>query len=96
MKIKLYLETSIFGFYFDKQSHNKEKNESTIKLFQLIKDNYYEGFISNITIKEINNVPERYKNDFLSLIKKYNLKILEHKENNLDVSILQTQKFFEK
>jgi len=83
MKIKLYLETSIFGFYFDKHSYNKEKRESTIKLFQLINDNYYEGFISNLTIKELNNVPEKYKKNFLSLIKKYNLNILEFNESNL-------------
>ena len=30
-----------------------------------------------LTIKEINNVPEKYQKDFLSLIEKYKLKILE-------------------
>jgi hypothetical protein len=78
MKIKLYLETSVFGFYFDKYPHNKDKKESTIKMFDLIKQNIYEGFISGVTIKEINNIPEKFQKDFLSLIDKYKLKIIEY------------------
>jgi hypothetical protein len=84
VKIKLYLETSVFGFYFDKNVHNIEKNASTIKLFNLIKNNYYEGFISAITLKEINNIPEEYKEKFIKLINNYKIKLIENDDDTIN------------
>ena len=82
MKLKLYLEISVFGFYFDKIAYNEEKKESTVKMFELIKESIYEGYISGVTLKEINNVPEKYQKDFLSLINKYNLEIIDYSDSD--------------
>ncbi|MBN2544993.1 MAG: hypothetical protein JXB50_04285 [Spirochaetes bacterium] len=34
----------------------------------MIKNNYYEGFVSAITLNEINNIPENHKEKFIKLI----------------------------
>lgn len=50
-KLKLYLDTSIFNFAISDQM--PDYRQATLKLFQQIKDQRYEGFISKIVIQEI-------------------------------------------
>jgi len=45
-KLSLYLETSIFGFYFEQQECNRLKREATRKLFSQIMEKELNGYIS--------------------------------------------------
>ena len=80
MRQKLYLETSVFGFYFDNSKHNEEKKDSTHLMFDLIKKNVYQGLISNLVVTEINKIPDRYLDRFIKLFNDYNLKIIENND----------------
>ena len=84
MKIfQCYLETSIFGFYFDEDIINREKRESVRKLFQQIKNKLLVGSISDICINELMKTPEPFKTQFETLIKDFDLEILEYKEEEV-------------
>lgn len=50
--LKLYLDTSVYGGYFD-----EEFEEATKPLFQRILDNEFQVVTSNITESEIENAP---------------------------------------
>jgi predicted nucleic acid-binding protein len=56
-KTSLYLDTSIFGGYFDDIFL-----QDTRLLFEKIKSGKYKVFISSTTRKELANAPERVKN----------------------------------
>jgi len=56
MKQRLYLDTSVFGGYFD-----KEFSEQTIPLFNQIKDGKYLLLYSTITKDELENAPQNVK-----------------------------------
>ena len=53
-KLKLYLETSVFGFYFDTAAPNKQKRIAVRKLLQQIKNGIFEGYISGLVRAERN------------------------------------------
>lgn len=54
--MKLYLDTSVFGGYFD-----EEFKESTRKLFNEISQGKHEIFISFLTLEELDNAPKNIK-----------------------------------
>ena len=56
-KISLYLDTSVIGGYYD-----DEFMRDTRLLFQKIKDGKYNVYISNLTIKELEDAPEIVRN----------------------------------
>ncbi len=57
VRIRLYIETSVFGFYFDKNEVNRYKRDITRKLFEQIKsitlDNGYEFNCRILTPEEV-------------------------------------------
>ena len=55
-KLTLYLDTSVFGGYFD-----EEFKEFTIPLFERIKDEEFKVIFSDITENELLNAPNRVK-----------------------------------
>jgi len=55
-KLTLYLDTSVFGGYFD-----EEFKEFTVPLFERIKDEDFEVIFSDITENELLNAPNRVK-----------------------------------
>jgi len=74
MKIPtIYLENSVFGFYYDNRLENKSKVESTKILFEQIKKSFFRAFTSPITIKELSAAPEPIKTKLLALINEYNI-----------------------
>ncbi|GHU65329.1 hypothetical protein FACS1894123_11160 [Bacteroidia bacterium] len=56
-KLVLYLDTSVIGGYYD-----DEFSLDTQELFREIKDKKYDIFISDLTLKELLNAPERVRN----------------------------------
>ena len=72
-KLKLYLETSLFGFAFDDKDHNKEKKESVLQLFAQIRDGLMDGFVSGLVIKELLMSPQPFADAFLEIIRDYGI-----------------------
>lgn len=91
-KLKLYLETSIFGFYFDTSAPNKQKRIAVRKLLQQIKNGLFDGYISGLVRAELGKAPQPYRDRLLRLIKRYNLKPIDYDEDaagNLHEKYLQ-------
>jgi len=78
-KPTLYLETSLFGFYFDETPRNVDKFETVNTLFNQIEQKKFLPVTSPITYYELSKSPEPYKTSFLELL------------NNLKVNILKTK-----
>jgi len=73
-KQKIYLETTMFNYYFDK---TKNAQPSTIAFFEAIGMEQFEGFTSIYTYNELDKAHEPQKSNMLHLIEKYNIIILD-------------------
>jgi len=79
-KTKIYLETSIFNFYFTTDSD--EKRDATIKLFKEIKQGKYEAYTSATVIRELKKDTEPKRSKMLNLITEYDITIIENISNS--------------
>ncbi len=52
-KLNLYIETSVFGFYYDEDALNLYKREATVKLFDQIEKGLFDGYISDVVLREL-------------------------------------------
>ena len=68
-KLKLYLETSVWNFYFADDS--PDKRDITREFFRNIEKNQYEIFISRIVIEEIDRADINTSNKLMNLIDKF-------------------------
>lgn len=60
--LKLYLETSLFGFYFDETERNQSKREAVRTLFAQIQKGLFEAYVSpqpSLKLKTVPNPLER-------------------------------------
>ncbi len=73
-KLKLYLETSVWNFYFADDS--PDKRDITREFFRNIERNQYEIFISRIVLEEINRADLNTSNKLMNLIDKFSPEIL--------------------
>jgi len=73
-KPQLYLETSVWNFYFADDA--PEKKEITRTFFDKIRHGEYEIFISDAVIEEIGRADDEKKQLLLNIIKEYNPKRL--------------------
>jgi len=80
-KLRLYLETSVFGFYFDTSAPNRQKRIAVRKLLQQIKNGLFEGYVSGLVRAELERAPQPYRERLLRLIDSYDLKTIEYDEN---------------
>ena len=71
---KIYLETTLFNFYFDE---NRDAHAATVKLFNEIAAGKYEAFTSRYVIDELGNAPEAKRDRMLNLILEFDIPILE-------------------
>ena len=55
-KQKIYLDTPVIGGCYD-----KEFDDDSNKVIEMIKLNIYEGFVSSVTIAELDDAPARVK-----------------------------------
>ena len=72
-KLKLYLETTVFNYYFDE---DRTGHEDVLRLFEAIRAEKYEAYTSVLVMRELEKAPEPKKSNMLALIEKYNLKTL--------------------
>lgn len=71
-RLKLYLETTVWNFYFADDA--PEKRDATITFFRAIKKGIYEIFISNVVFEEIEQASADEKQRLIDLIKSYHPK----------------------
>jgi predicted nucleic acid-binding protein len=77
-KQRLYLETSVWNFYF--ADDVPEKKEATINFFEKIKNENFEINISEIVFKEIRRASENKQKLLFNLINQFNPIILKPNE----------------
>lgn len=65
-KPQLYLETSVWSYYFADDA--PEKREVTMRFFDRIKQGEYEIFISDVVIEEIGRADDNKKRSLLNII----------------------------
>jgi len=74
----LYIETSVFGFYYDESLQNISKREATQLLFKQIDNGEFTAFYSDITLAEIERVEDNIKKQkLLDLILNFGLQKIE-------------------
>ncbi|MGB9721403.1 MAG: hypothetical protein ACPL28_08010 [bacterium] len=86
-KVCLYIETSVFGFYYDNKPENRIKRDTTVALFEQIEKGFFDGLYSDITIAEIERVEDNIKKQkLLALISDFGLhKIVMPPEDELQL-----------
>ena len=72
--MKLYLETTMFNYYFEKE---REAHADTVKLFQEIKAGKYQAFTSVYALRELRDAPPDKMNKMLALIEEYGIATLD-------------------
>ena len=73
-KPKVYLETTLFNYYFDK---DRDAHADTVKLFKQIAAGKYEAFTSRHVIDELEDALEPKRGQMLALIPEYGITVLE-------------------
>ncbi|MBZ0166810.1 MAG: type II toxin-antitoxin system VapC family toxin [Candidatus Omnitrophica bacterium] len=68
-KLKLYIETSAWNFYFSDDA--PEKKEVTIEFFGLVEKGIYDIYLAQVVLDEIDEAPEPIKAKLMGLIQKY-------------------------
>ena len=72
-KPKIYLETTMFNFYFDE---DRDAHVSTVKLFKEVAAGKYEAFTSTYATDELEKADSDKKDKMLALISEYNITVL--------------------
>lgn len=72
-KLRLYLETTVFNYYFDE---DRKGHEDVLKLFDSIKADKYDVYTSELVIKELERAQQPKRDNMLALVKNYKLKVL--------------------
>ena len=67
-KPKIYLETTLFNYYFDK---DRDAHANTLQLFKDIAEGKYEAFTSDAVTEELENAPEEKSVMMLALLGEY-------------------------
>ena len=73
-KQKVYLETTIFNYYFD---NTKNAQPVTVAFFEAIGSGQFEGYTSGYTYAELDKAPEPRRTNMLGLIDKYRITVLD-------------------
>ncbi len=80
MRQKIYIDTSVFGGYFD-----KEFSEHTIPLFERLNDSEFIILFSSVTEDELENAPEKVKT-LVKGLKVENTEFLETTDEAVDLA----------
>lgn len=87
MKQRIYIDTSVFGGYFD-----EEFSEQTIPLFMRIRNGEFMLLYSTVTQDELENAPEKVK----ELVKSLKADFTEYLETTDEAVDLATEYISEK
>ena len=74
-KLKLYLDTSVWNFYYADDA--PEKKEITRQFFENLKAGYYQIYSSAVVIQEIENADEKTRSELSVLLEEYKPIMLE-------------------
>ena len=85
-KQKIYLETTLFNYYFD--DGRGFAHDSTVALFDEIAAGKFEAFTSRYVIDELGAAPEWKRDKMLSLILEYDIPILEPNDEAVRIADL--------
>jgi predicted nucleic acid-binding protein len=88
-KPHLYLETSVWNFYFADDA--PEKRDVTRQFFEQVRQGHYDIHLSNIVFREIARAPEEKQSKLLELIATYQPKELEVTEEVLSLATCYLQ-----
>lgn len=80
MKQRIYIDTSVFGGYFD-----EEFSEYTIPLFERLKGNEFTLLFSSVTQDELYNAPDQVK-DLVKRLKTDSTEFLDATEEAVDMA----------
>lgn len=72
-KLSLYLETTVFNYYFD---DNRPGHYDVVNLFKAIKAGLYDAYASVYVFEELREAPEPKRSNMLRLINDYKIIIL--------------------
>ena len=72
-KQKVYLETTMFNYYFDK---TKNAQPAAVAFFEAIGSGQFDGYTSVYAYNELEKSPEPQRTNMLSLIEKYRITVL--------------------
>jgi predicted nucleic acid-binding protein len=73
-KPKIYLETTLFNYYFDK---DRDAHADTVRLFEEVAAGKYEAYTSQYVVGELRNAPEPKRGKMLDLILEHDVYMLE-------------------
>lgn len=73
-KLKIYFETTMFNYYFDEA---RDGHDATVQLFEAVGRGEYTGYTSEYVLFELRNAPEPKQSEMLSLIERYNIKVID-------------------
>lgn len=74
-KLKLYLETSVWNFYFADDAADKQV--ATLQFFEQLKQGVYDIFVSDMVFKEIAKASQKKRELLFDLISEYQPEKLE-------------------
>ena len=72
-KQKIYLETTLFNYYFDE---DRDAHADTVRLFEECAEGKFEPYTSDYVVKEIVNAPAEKCEKMLELIDRYSITII--------------------
>ena len=80
---KVYLETTLFNFYFDK---NRDAHTATVMLFKEIAAGNYAPFTSTYVTDELEKAPKEKRDKMMDLITEYGITVLDANEEAVKIA----------
>jgi len=77
----LYLETSVFGFCFDKEPRNAIRREAALALFQQVRLGVLDAVTSSVTFLELDRAAEPLRSQLMALLE--DVQIMEANEEEV-------------
>ena len=74
---KVYLETTMFNYYFDA---NRDAHADTVRFFKETEGGKYQPFTSTYAIEEMERAPKEKSDKMIALISAYNITVLRRSE----------------
>ena len=72
-KLRLYLETTVFNYYFDE---DRPGHQDVVKLFEAIGAGQFDGYASTFVMAELRQASEPKRSNMLNLADKYGIIVL--------------------
>jgi predicted nucleic acid-binding protein len=76
-KLKIYLESTMFNYYFDE---DRDAHADTVTLFEECAAGKFEPYTSDYVLAELDAAPAPKREHMLNLIEKYNVQVLSSSE----------------